>query len=378
MKRTITLFLLISVVVPFRATAMGAARAPVFPVGIATRRFVPHVPSYDWRGARTHTLLTTIWYPALAGSVEQQQWVGPPNAPVASAEMAAPDAESAASPTRFPIILLSHGTGGSALMMGWLGARLAANGYIAAAVNHPGNNALEPYTTRGFMEWSERAIDLSRVLDAMLEDPKFGPRIDRGRIGAAGFSLGGFTMIELAGGIGTIDTFREFCRSPRADAMCTAPPEFPHLLAWSVASYLFSRSFRASIAKSHSSHRDSRVRAVFAIAPALGPAFAPETLEKISVPVEIVAGAADPIVPVSSSASYLANNIPHAQLTLYPGGVGHYTFLGTCTAHGKAVLPSALCHDASGVDRAAIHEETAQKAVDFFNQQLNFMPPGTR
>ncbi len=350
-------------------SAHGAGQAPTFPVGISTRQFVPRDSSYDWRGARTHALVTTIWYPAIPGSVELPQWVGPPDAPIASAERAAPDADLASSPAKFPLILLSHGSGGSALMMAWLGTRLAAHGYIAAAVNHPGNNSVEPYTTRGFVEWSERATDISHVLDAMLAEQKFGARIDAGRIGAAGFSLGGFTVIELGGGVGTLDAFRGFCNSSRADAMCRDQLEFPHLGAWATITYLLSPGLRASIANSHSSHRDSRLRAVFAIAPAIGPAFAPETLEKISVPVEIVAGAADPVVPVESSARYFADHIPHAQLTIYPGSVGHYTFLGTCTENGQKVLP-AICDDAPGVDRSAIHEETAHKAVDFFNTQL--------
>jgi predicted dienelactone hydrolase len=44
------------------------------------------------------------------------------------------------------------------------------------------------------------------------------------------------------------------------------------------------------------------VREVFAMAPALGPAFLPESLERIDIPMVIVAGAADAIVPVGGSA----------------------------------------------------------------------------
>jgi hypothetical protein len=73
--------------------AETADRGPTFPVGISTRSFVPLDSSYDWRGAQTHALVTTIWYPAKAGSVEKQQWVGPPDAPIASAGKAAPDAD---------------------------------------------------------------------------------------------------------------------------------------------------------------------------------------------------------------------------------------------------------------------------------------------
>ena len=40
-------------------------------------------------------------------------------------------------------------------------------------------------------------LDVSAVLTALLESPSWGPRIDPGRIGAAGFSLGGYTMAEM-------------------------------------------------------------------------------------------------------------------------------------------------------------------------------------
>jgi predicted dienelactone hydrolase len=74
-------------------------------------------------------------------------------------------------------------------MMVWLGTVLAAHGYMAAAVNHPGNNALEPYTIRGFTLGWARAVDLSRVLDGMLADREFGSHIDAGRVGAAARSV---------------------------------------------------------------------------------------------------------------------------------------------------------------------------------------------
>ena len=41
-----------------------------------------------------------------------------------------------------------------------VGAALAARGYIAVAVNHPGNNELAGYTTEGISLWWLRAVDL--------------------------------------------------------------------------------------------------------------------------------------------------------------------------------------------------------------------------
>jgi len=268
-------------------------------------------------------------------------------------------------------------TGGSAAMMGWLGTVLAAHGYIAAAVNHPGNNALEPYTPAGFSLWWERAKDLSEVIDRMLADPGFGTRIDAKRIAAAGFSLGGYTMIEIAGGITDRSAYREFCGSPGADAICKSPPEFPDLLEYFNRLDEKGRSdpeIASSLSREKDSHRDSRVRAVFAIAPALGPAFRPEGLKQIAIPVQIVAGKEDDNVPVVSSAKYFASHIRRSKLVLLEGGVRHYQFLGSCTTRGRQALP-LLCTDQPGVHRNAVHQKTAAMAVSFFDGQLRTGKP---
>jgi predicted dienelactone hydrolase len=246
----------------------------------------------------------------------------------------------------------------------WLG-----RGYIAAAVNHPGNNAMEGFTVAGFSLWWERARDLSAVIDGMLADPTFTTRIDTERIGAAGFSLGGYTMIEITGGITSLAHFREFCASPDADGSCQAPPEFGDLRAKVKVLADSNEAFRAALADDSRCYREKRVRAVFAMAPALGPAFLPESLERIDIPVAIVAGAADAIVPVGSGARFYAAHIPHAELTIFPGDVGHYVFLADCTEAGRTT-PPAPCNDAPGVDRAAIHSETVRLAETFFARHL--------
>jgi predicted dienelactone hydrolase len=339
-----------------------------FKVGMEERAFAPPAP-YCWRGAKTHALVTAIWYPADSASVETPQVIGPPGAPLFTTGSASPKAKPAAG--KFPLIVLSHGTGGSAAMMAWLGTALAAHGYIAAAVNHPGNNALEPYTPQGFSLWWERATDLTQVIDHMLADPEFSARIDPLRIAAAGFSLGGYTMIEIAGGITDIAAYRKFCQSPAADGICKAPPEFPELLGYFKnleAAAQTDPEIAASLKRQGESHRDPRVRAVFAIAPALGPAFPPEGLKKITIPVQIVAGIDDDSVPVASSARYFAAQIPGSKLVLLPNGVQHYQFLALCTPAGRQTLP-LLCTDKPGVNREALHKSTAAAAIQFFEAQ---------
>ncbi|HKV60714.1 MAG TPA: hypothetical protein VJO16_02285 [Candidatus Acidoferrum sp.] len=336
-------------------------------VGLIRRQFIPPEP-FDWRAAQSHAIITDIWYPAAPSAIEKEQWVGSPSAPFAIAGKAAPDAPLLAAPAKFPLILLSHGTGGSSSMMAWLGISLASHGYIAAAVNHPGNNALEPYTAQGFTLWWERAHDLSVVLDKLLADSTFGPRIDPSRIGAAGFSLGGYTVIELAGGIGDFSRLEAFCKTPNANSLCTDPPEFPGLSAKVKSLIASDQSFAAALRGGADSHRDSRIRAVFAIAPALGPAFSADSLARISIPVQILAGSADTIVPLDTSAKFFAANIPGAQLTIIQD-VGHYTFLAKCLPLGNRTQPQ-LCLDRAGILRDDIHAQASNLAFQFFQSNL--------
>jgi predicted dienelactone hydrolase len=356
----------------FAMVVSTASAARLFHVGVTDRAFLKGDVQYDWRGAKTHALLTTIWYPADPSTKEIEQWVGEAEHPFASEGKAGRDAKIAIRPAKFPLILLSHGTGGSALMMAWLATVLAAHGYIAAAVNHPGDNTLEPYTIQGFTLGWERAVDLSKVLDGLLADPEFGSHIDAKRVGAAGFSLGGYTVVELAGGIGKIDVeaIQARCGSTHpTDALCASPLEFPDLVPKAIQLSDTDPHYVAALNKSDESHRDPRVRAVFAMAPAVAEWFSPESLSRISIPIEIVAGASDPVAPPAINARYLAAHIPHARLTIYPGGVAHYTFLDTCTEGGKKQSPD-FCVDRPGVNRDAIHAQAALQGVSFFDKHL--------
>jgi predicted dienelactone hydrolase len=347
--------------------ATSAARAdPIFKVGVTTRDFVPPEP-YDWRGAKTHALRAMIWYPAAADAQEAPQWVGPPLVPFFSAGRAARDAPPLAGPRR-PLILLSHGAGGTASGIAWLGAALAAQGFIAVAVNHPGGNALEDYTVEGFSLWWLRAVDLSALIDAMLGDATFGSRIDPARIGAAGHSAGGYSVIAVAGGVTDPALLQAFCRSPAADISCKPTPEVSEMRQKSLARLSSDPDYRQRYSKAGNSYRDERIHAVFAMAPGLAPLFTPESLDKIAIPVAIVAGDADEVVSPAANAVALAKAIPHATLKLFQHA-GHYVFFDACTAAGRVTFP-VPCVDPEGADRDAVHAETIRLAIDFFTASL--------
>jgi predicted dienelactone hydrolase len=336
-------------------------------VGMVTRDFTDE-KRRNWEGTAPRPLRTAIWYPAAASAAQSETiFGGPPDKEVFAPVIVAAGAEISRGAQKYPLILLSHGTGGSAIQMMWLGYFLASHGYIVAAVNHHGNTAAErPYTAQGFLLYWERARDLTAVLDKLLADPVFADRIDRNRVGAAGFSLGGYTVISIAGGIFSPQEFASFCRSPQRDFTCEPQPEFPD------APRLFEKLKKTdpvvqeSLRHATDSFRDKRITRVFAIAPALGSGFTKAGLSKINIPVSIVVGQADKVCPLATNAQRYANFIKGSRLTILPGEIGHYTFLADCNSHGRAVLD--ICRDGAAVDRAAVHQRVAQLAFEFFSQ----------
>ena len=314
------------------------------------------------------TITGLIWYPVSANSPEQPQFIGPAGNPNFDAGAAAVGAPLIDQPPRFPLILVSHGNGGSAAQMTWLGAALARAGFIAAAIDHPGNTSAGKPTVQGFTEWWFRPPAMSAALDRVLADPVFGPRIDRDRIGAAGFSRGGFAVVGLAGGLVDLAPFRAFCAKNPDDGTCNAPPEIPDIEARVKTMMANDPSYRAGLAVAGAPYVDRRIRAIYAIAPSVGESLTLESLRRIDVPARFVYGTADVTVIPPSNALRIAGAIPKAT-TLVISDAGHFVFFATCTPAGK-VAAARVCTDAATVDRAAVHKQVADDAAAFFASAL--------
>jgi len=336
-------------------------------VGMVTRNFKDEARK-NWQGTAPRPLMTAVWYPA-AATVTKEEIIfgGAPAEQLFAPLTVAPDAELSPASRKYPLVLLSHGTGGSAVQIMWLGYYLAARGYIVAAVNHHGNTGAEQQrAAQGFLLYWERARDLSVLLDKLLADPFFGARIERNRIGAAGFSLGGYTVISMAGAVFSPQEFEAFCNSARRDFTCGPQPEFPDAPGLFAELKKTNPVVQESLRHAGDSYRDERVKRVFAIAPALGSGFTKAGLSKVKIPVRIVIGQADSVTPLATNAQRYANLIQGAKLAVLAGEIGHYTFLAECTPRGKAVLD--ICRDAATVDRARVHQQVAQLAFEFFEQ----------
>ncbi len=262
----------------------------------------------------------------------------------------------------WPVVLLSHGTGGSALGMDWLGARLAASGFIAISVNHHGNTAMEAYLPEGFLCWWERADDLKLALDRLAIEGVLAGAIDFSRVFAAGFSLGAYTVLALAGAITDVELFQQTIATKGPNG----PKEFPDLSDHIPRLMASSVEFNKSQTRQHDNYGDSRIKAVLALAPPPPiRAFTPQSLRAINIPVHIVVGPADKEAPPDTCASWLKTHLANSQMTLLGKDVGHYVFLGESTELGKTTEPD-ICIDAQGVERSTIHHQTTQIAFKLF------------
>ena len=324
-----------------------------------------------WDGTGEWPLRANVWYPVEDSATERELSLGPFGLPFFRQGYAAPGAPLRAAATKRPLVLLSHGTGGSGRDLSWLAEWLAARGYLAAAVTHYGNSiADDDLAVQGFFLFWERARDLTLLLERLLADPIFGPSIDPDRIGAAGFSLGGNTVALLAGGRLDVESYYAFCESDQARATsCEPPPESPFEIADLLE--LLERDdplTLASMKRADQSHLDPRVHAAFAIAPAAIDAMSAAGAKAIGVPIRIVVGDRDELAPADANARILALHAPQAELRVLKD-VGHYTFLSRCGWPGRLVLGD-LCKERSGVSRAAIHAAVAADAYAFFQRTL--------
>jgi predicted dienelactone hydrolase len=154
--------------------------------------------------------VVAVWYPTAASPAEYAYGAH-------FSGMVAVDAPaSTACGKPVPMVVFSHGDLGCGLQSIAFTEELARHGYVVAAPDHadaflchiakrprahppPQPNFLKPDT------WSDAAFrdrrdDIEAAIDGLFSDSEFGPVIDRKNIGAAGHSLGGYTVVGMAGG----------------------------------------------------------------------------------------------------------------------------------------------------------------------------------
>lgn len=324
---------------------------------------------HAWQSEEPRPLAWAAWYPASANAVATEKLLGPPGNEIFRMDAVASGADLSHQQDRWPIVLLSHGTGGSAHGLCWLGCYLASRGYIAVGVSHHGNTAIEPYLAEGFMCWWERARDLTVILDWAAGDGPHAGRVDLSNVFAAGFSLGGYTVLSLAGAVSDLTLFQTWLDA-QGD-LAGGPREFPDLADRVPELLAHSEPFRQSMERHGRSYHDSRVKAVAALAPAPPVrAFTPASLSSIVVPVHIMTGEADAEAPHEDCSLWLKRQNPAFDVTLLGANVGHYVFLPEATETGRRLEP-LICRDPDDVDRRAIHDRCAMATETLFRRVIN-------
>jgi predicted dienelactone hydrolase len=320
------------------------------PVGVMSRVFEDT--------GRHRELATTIWYPAAPGTVEDAiEWDG------IFIGRSAWDVPLRATPRRFPLVLLSHGSGADASSLVWLAEALAAHGYVAVAMDHPGDRFGDATVEGRFAAW-RRPRDVSIVLDGVLADPLIGPRLDGGRIAAAGHSSGAYTVLALAGARLKPSEYLTYCegRQPGPDCKLFTDLDSKRI---------------PDLVDAGRSWRDRRIRAVLALAPVLGPAAVPASLRDIAVPVVIAGSPSDAMVPFDLNGARYQRAIPRARLITVPGA-DHFVFMPLCTLPGRIVAAQVCVDRNPAVDRAAVHDRLATEALRFFDRRLGVRRPPSR
>ena len=317
----------------------------------------------NWANDGPRPLATTVWYPAASSSVESEWGVG-----VFRFGRSALDAPFADS-KRHPLIVLSHGTGGSAAQLSWLAEKLVNAGFLVAAVNHHGNTAAEDRSwPHGFALPSERARDLTVLIDKLLADPELAAHVDSTRVGAAGFSLGGYSVLATVGAHLTLADWQLRCKDEAHNPVCRLPPEADFSMADMLALADSDVAFKAAMSRDQQPINDKRIRAVYAIAPALVSLLHKQELASVQVPVRFVLAEADQQIQFLKTLGAISQSLPDATMVTIPGA-GHYAFLAPCSFRGK-IFVGAVCRDPGEVSRLELHDRIGLDAASFFNTSL--------
>lgn len=301
---------------------------------------------------RTAPLRVTVWYPALPGG--RLELVG--DGKIFRGVEAWRDAPIEKG--RFPLVLVSHGLGGNIAGLSWLTTALARAGFIVAGPNHPGTTAGDSTPEATVRIW-ERAGDISAVLTSLLDDPAWNGRIDPQRIGALGYSLGGCTVLLLAGARVDLERYARYCE---------ANQDMPDS-AWLAGGKVDLRKVDRNLFEK--SRLDSRIKTVVVVDPSHAQAFSPQSLREVSATVHILSLGRPSEVWISERPDQIAKARPDFHYEYIDDAV-HFSWLAECKPQARDFLasvgePTFICDDGKFRTRAEIHAQgTAMAIADFW------------
>lgn len=281
---------------------------------------------------------------------------------------ATPDAP--AIPGAKPLVVISHGNGGSNLGHHDLATYLASHGFVVATLNHLGDYFRDTSKVGSIEVFAGRPVQVKATITRLLDDPHWKTLIDPTRIGVAGFSAGGYTALMVAGARPQFARFVDFCKHyPQDKDVCGHVEEFKAKAAseGKTVEQLLD-GITAQLGR-YGDTADPRVKAAFAMAP-LSLIFDQHGFDDVHIPVFLYYGQNDSVLPPEANARHIApylktlyaiKEIPHAD---------HWVFLAPCSPELAKDIP-ALCRDPPGVDRVKAHEQIDADALAFFRKTLD-------
>lgn len=300
-----------------------------------------------------------VFYPA--AHAEGATWVGPYQLHATR--------NAAAIPGTKPLVVISHGHGGSDLGHHDLAVYLASHGFIVATLEHPRDN-FHDASGDGHPEVEiGRPIQVKAAIDMLLANPRWKTSIDPQRIGVAGFSNGGYTSLLLVGAVPRFTRFMDYCKAHPDDSnQCGGFGAFK-----AEAARHGQTPEQMLAAMQGEFHRwgdphDPRVKAAFAMAPQ-SLVFDKSGLASIDRPVFLYYGQDDRVLVPRYNALHIAPLIKTlAGIKMIPKA-GHYVFLSPCSPQLTKDAPE-ICLDPPGVDRVAVHRQIDADALAFFRKTL--------
>ena len=315
----------------------GLVAAPVFAADVGFEEV--KIPN----GAEP-PLTAGIWYPTNAPATSR--------ALGNSTQTVALDAPIAGN--HLSLVVMSHGGAG------WYGGHydtalaLAQAGFVAAAVSHAGDTFDDQ--SRVLQLW-HRPAQLHRLVDYMLDKWRWHGQLDAARVGAFGFSNGGFTVLVAAGGIPDLSKIAPFCDAHPDQDLCEA------LQHAGVDLHL-----GANVPAGAWVH-DPRIRTIVIAAPSFGFAFGRAGLSGVRAPVQLWSAADDHHQPPPYYDEAVRDDLPRAPEYHVVANAGHYDFLPPSDARLSRLRPE-ICNSLPDFDRAAFHEQFNADVVQFFQAML--------
>lgn len=269
------------------------------------------------------------------------------------------------------LVLLSHGSGGSPWVHADLARRLAEAGFIVALPEHRGDNYRDDGQP-GPESWAQRPAEVSRAIDAVARDPRFGPLLQLDRVGVYGGSAGGHTALSLAGGRWSPGGFRRHCEAHLAEDFQSCVGLFTRLSGgwadglkrWLARTVI---GLRFDDDTPHE-HQDPRVAAVVAQVP-FAADFDLASLARPRVPLGLVLSGQDRWLVPRFHGERVRAACQTCELLADQPDAGHGAMLSPLPP-GFTGLAADLLNDPPGFDRAARVPPVHAAIVGFMRRHL--------